>query len=187
MSDSLDIFPHQLDAYKRAPIPAEAAPYMGILLAAHLHDNDVSGFLRKEPDWSLEEIACAIVEHESTWPLTCEVFGAPYEGPSWSFSVVLPQIVQELERRKKPKVVSDNSLVAILKRLDIAVVAARYTDLKPAGHNRLKGKCPLHQEKTPSFYIYEDTQRWRCYGACASGGDVIDLLARLAGKRGGNV
>jgi len=173
--------------YKPGPIPAEAGKWLGVLLAAHLHDGDVSGFLRREPSESLEEMGTRIVELEPTWPVTCEVFGAPCEGPSWSFSVVLPQIVEELERRRKPKVVSDNSPVAVVKALDITAVASRFTDLKPAGHQRLKGQCPLHQERTPSFYIYEDKQRWRCYGACAEGGDVITLLARLSETGVGNV
>jgi DNA primase len=40
----------------------------------------------------------------------------------------------------------------------------------------------LHEEKTASFYVYADSQRWRCYGACASGRDVVELLQRLAAR-----
>jgi hypothetical protein len=53
-------------------------------------------------------------------------------------------------------------------------VAADYTELKLVG-NILRGLCPIHPEKHPSFYIYKETQRWFCYG-CNQGGDVIELV-----------
>ena len=91
-----------------------------------------------------------------------------------------PMIKAELERRARPKqACSRNSPIARLKQLDLATVAGRYTQLRPSGPGKLKGRCPLHQERTPSFYVYEDTQRWRCFSGCASGGDVVDLLAAV--------
>jgi DNA primase len=57
-------------------------------------------------------------------------------------------------------------------------VAAEYTALKLAGPNRLLGRCPHpgHNDRTPSFTIYTDTQRFRCYGiGCGIFGDVVDL------------
>ena len=47
-------------------------------------------------------------------------------------------------------------------------VAARYTTLQPAGRHRLRGRCPFHQDDTPSFIVYVDQQRWWCYG-CQAG------------------
>lgn len=41
-----------------------------------------------------------------------------------------------------------------------------------------KIKCPLHEERTPSFQIYERDNRWYCFG-CNEGGDVIDLVQKL--------
>ena len=35
--------------------------------------------------------------------------------------------------------------------------------------------CPFHKENTPSFSYNPNTGRWRCFGACHTGGDVIDL------------
>ena len=64
----------------------------------------------------------------------------------------------------------------------ITEFAGRFTGLARTGPERLKGRCPIHTEKTPSFYIYEDSQRWRCFGACAEGGDVITLVQRLMDK-----
>ncbi len=57
--------------------------------------------------------------------------------------------------------------------------AGRFTDLRPAGPNKMKGNCPLHKETTPSFHIWLDKQTWRCFGACAMGGDVIALHQQL--------
>jgi len=52
-------------------------------------------------------------------------------------------------------------------------------DLKPDSAARLKGLCPFHSEKAPSFKIDLRTGRWRCHGACHDGGDVIDCTTRL--------
>ncbi len=57
----------------------------------------------------------------------------------------------------------------------IEVVAARYTELMRAGR-LLKGRCPLHEEDTPSFVVYPEQGRWWCYGACQTGGDVFKLV-----------
>lgn len=52
-------------------------------------------------------------------------------------------------------------------------------ELKSGGGGRLKGLCPLHAEKTPSFLLYPDG-RYYCFG-CGEGGDAIDLVRRLHG------
>jgi len=43
--------------------------------------------------------------------------------------------------------------------------------------------CPFHQEKTPSFTVYPDTDRWKCFGNCnePSSGDSIDFLRKRYG------
>ena len=40
----------------------------------------------------------------------------------------------------------------------------------------LKGKCPLHTEKTGSFTVWPDKWGWRCFGSCNTGGDVFNLI-----------
>jgi hypothetical protein len=55
-------------------------------------------------------------------------------------------------------------------------------DLLPS-ENRQKGKrifykCPLHNEKTPSFVWYTESNRYKCFG-CGGAGDVIDLYMKL--------
>ncbi len=64
-------------------------------------------------------------------------------------------------------------------------VAGRLTDLRPGSRGSLRGFCPLHAERTPSFVVWPETQTWRCFGACATGGDVWELWfrARKAGLR----
>lgn len=55
-------------------------------------------------------------------------------------------------------------------------------DLKPVG-GRYEACCPLpdHDDKTPSFNVYPDTNSWYCFGACQRGGDVVDLYAAVNG------
>ncbi len=43
---------------------------------------------------------------------------------------------------------------------------------------RFVGLCPFHQERTPSFFIFENN-RWHCFGACSTGGDSISFLMKL--------
>lgn len=61
-------------------------------------------------------------------------------------------------------------------RCDIESVISSYVTLKRAGSN-LKGLCPFHSEKTPSFTVYPGTQSFYCFG-CGAGGDVINFVMR---------
>ncbi len=61
-------------------------------------------------------------------------------------------------------------------RCDIESVISAYVTLKRAGSN-LKGLCPFHSEKTPSFTVYPGTQSFYCFG-CGAGGDVINFVMR---------
>jgi hypothetical protein len=74
---------------------------------------------------------------------------------------------------------SRNLFEAVKEAVSVDELAERFTQLGPAGPGKLKGRCPLHGERTASFYVYQDSQRWRCFGACASGGDVVELARRL--------
>lgn len=52
--------------------------------------------------------------------------------------------------------------------------------LKPAGANRLRGLCPLHDEKTPSFDVRTDEQYFYCF-SCKRGGDVFKFMELALG------
>src|SRR5262245_13547346 len=57
---------------------------------------------------------------------------------------------------------------------DIVRVVSDYVSLKGTG-NTLKGLCPFHSEKTPSFTVHRDKQFFHCFG-CHAGGDVFSFV-----------
>lgn len=57
---------------------------------------------------------------------------------------------------------------------NIVTVISEYLPLKKSG-NGLVGKCPFHQEKSGSFRVNPDTQRFKCFG-CGASGDVIQFV-----------
>ena len=57
---------------------------------------------------------------------------------------------------------------------DITRVVSDYVALRGAG-NALKGLCPFHSEKTPSFTVNRDKQLFFCHG-CKVGGDVFEFV-----------
>jgi DNA primase len=57
-------------------------------------------------------------------------------------------------------------------------VVGEHVTLKTAGIGSLKGLCPFHDEKSPSFNVRPALGRWHCFG-CGEGGDVIDFVVRI--------
>lgn len=66
-------------------------------------------------------------------------------------------------------------------RLDIVDVISDYLPLKRSGRN-LSGFCPFHNNtRTPAFYVSPERQTWKCFGACADGGDVFSFVMKKEG------
>ena len=62
-------------------------------------------------------------------------------------------------------------------RVDIEEVISSHITLRRRGKT-LVGLCPFHNEKTPSFTVYPDTNSFYCFG-CGAGGDVISFIRRI--------
>src|SRR3989338_7446586 len=75
--------------------------------------------------------------------------------------------------------IPDQQLEEIRSRADIVQVVGERIPLKRAGHN-LKGLCPFHGEKTPSFMVHPEKQIYHCFG-CGEGGDVFSFLMKYEG------
>ena len=60
----------------------------------------------------------------------------------------------------------------------IAEVVGDHVTLRPAGGGSLKGLCPFHEERSPSFHVTPAKGLYHCFG-CQVGGDVIDFLERM--------
>lgn len=71
---------------------------------------------------------------------------------------------------------SDDFLLELHSRTDIADLISSYVVLKRRGKN-LVGLCPFHNEKTPSFTVYPESESFYCFG-CGAGGEAISFIRR---------
>jgi len=74
--------------------------------------------------------------------------------------------------------IRDDDVVLVKERADIAAVIGDVVTLRPAGGGNLKGLCPFHDEKSPSFSVRPSVGSWHCFG-CSEGGDVISFVMRI--------
>ncbi|AEB46699.1 MULTISPECIES: DNA primase [Micromonospora] len=71
--------------------------------------------------------------------------------------------------------IRDEDIALVRERASIAEVISDTVTLKSAGAGNLKGLCPFHDEKSPSFNVSPARNVWYCFG-CGAGGDAIKFL-----------
>jgi len=62
----------------------------------------------------------------------------------------------------------------------LRLVEAKGIELKKHGKDYL-GRCPFHDDRTPSLVVSPDKNLWNCLGACGVGGSVIDWVMKTRG------
>ena len=77
-----------------------------------------------------------------------------------------------------PGRIRQEDIAAVRERSAIADVVGEYLQLRPAGGGSLKGLCPFHDEKTPSFNVTPGKELYYCF-SCTAGGDVIKFVQEI--------
>ena len=74
--------------------------------------------------------------------------------------------------------IRDEDIEVVRERSAIEEVVGEYLQLRNAGGGSLKGLCPFHDEKTPSFNVTPARGLWYCF-SCSEGGDVIRFVQKI--------
>jgi DNA primase len=74
--------------------------------------------------------------------------------------------------------IRDSDIAEVRDRTRIDEVVGEYVAMRRAGAGSLKGLCPFHEEKTPSFTVRPTHGTFHCFG-CGEGGGVIDFVMRM--------
>src|SRR4051812_1588436 len=74
--------------------------------------------------------------------------------------------------------IRDEDIALVRERTLIADVISEHVTLKGGGGRNLKGLCPFHDEKTPSFTVASDRNVYFCHG-CGKGGDAINFVMEI--------
>ncbi|MBS1695021.1 MAG: DNA primase [Actinobacteria bacterium] len=74
--------------------------------------------------------------------------------------------------------IPDRDIAAIRERIRIEDVVGDYVQLRRAGADSLKGLCPFHDEKSPSFHVRPNHGHFHCFG-CGEGGDVYAFVQKI--------
>jgi len=77
-----------------------------------------------------------------------------------------------------PGLIRRNDIDEVRARINIADVVGDYVTLKGAGVGSMKGLCPFHDERSPSFHVRPGVGRYHCFG-CGEDGDVFSFLQKM--------
>ena len=77
-----------------------------------------------------------------------------------------------------PGLIRRNDIDEVRARVNIADIVGDYVTLKGAGVGSMKGLCPFHDERSPSFHVRPQVGRYHCFG-CGEDGDVFTFLQRM--------
>jgi DNA primase len=73
--------------------------------------------------------------------------------------------------------IKDTSVAEVRAAIDMVELISQYTPLRRAGA-RFTGRCPFHEERTPSFSVDPSNKLFHCFG-CGKGGDAISFVQEL--------
>ncbi|WP_130798129.1 DNA primase [Streptomyces otsuchiensis] len=73
--------------------------------------------------------------------------------------------------------INDEDVKAVRDAVPIDAVVSDYLQLRNAGGGNLKGLCPFHDEKSPSFHVSPSKGFYHCFG-CQEGGDTLDFVMK---------
>ncbi|MER7396499.1 DNA primase [Streptomyces sp. NPDC000151] len=74
--------------------------------------------------------------------------------------------------------INDDDVRAVRDAVPIDAVVSEYLQLRNAGGGNLKGLCPFHDEKSPSFHVSPAKGLYHCFG-CQEGGDTVDFVMKV--------
>jgi len=74
--------------------------------------------------------------------------------------------------------IKDEDIALVRERTPIVEIISEHVTLRPAGGGNLKGLCPFHDEKTPSFNVSPARNVYYCHG-CGAGGDAISFVMQV--------
>ena len=74
--------------------------------------------------------------------------------------------------------IRDEDIALVRERARIDQVVSEYVTLKSAGGGSLKGLCPFHEERSPSFHVTPSRGMWYCFG-CGEGGDLLSFVQKI--------
>ena len=76
--------------------------------------------------------------------------------------------------------IREDDIALVREKSRIDDVVSSYVTLRNAGGGSLKGLCPFHDEKSPSFHVTPSRGFYHCFG-CGEGGDVIAFVMKVEG------